>query len=129
MIAELDGLVDEPESRKFLYKKQRLDGICAELQQLRAAELTMQIKEKEHAMAMQEHAMAMQMKDKEIQIIHATKEKDLQLKEKEIELKRIESETAIKIKELDTEVALADSSSAGCVRFGKVFVEKQFIFC
>jgi hypothetical protein len=111
LIAELDGLVDEPESRKFLYKKQRLDGICAELQQLRAAELTMQIKEKEHA-------MAMQMKDKEIQ-----------LKEKEIELKRIESETAIKIKELDTEVALADSSSAGCVRFGKVFVEKQFIFC
>ncbi len=125
MIAELDTLVDEPETRKFSYKKQRLDGICAELQQLRAAEL----KEKEHAMAMQmkdrEIQMAMQMKDKEIQM----KDKEIQLKEKDIELKKIESETAVKIKELDTEVALADSSSAGCVRFGKILVEKQFIFC
>ncbi len=78
----------------------------------------MQIKEKEHA-------MAMQMMDKEIQRIHATKEKDLQLiqlkekdlqlKVKDIQLRRIELETAVKIKELDTEVALADSSSAGCV--------------
>ena len=87
LIEELDILVDQPPSEKLKYKKQRLDRIYEELQQLRAAEL----KEKEHA-------MAMQIKDKEIQKIQEMKSKEILLKEKEIELKKIESETAVKIK-------------------------------
>mmetsp|Transcript_54012 Transcript_54012/g.112851 ORF Transcript_54012/g.112851 Transcript_54012/m.112851 type:complete len:142 (-) Transcript_54012:1185-1610(-) len=99
LVDELDTLADQAITEKFLYKKRRLEVIQTELEQLRAAEL----------------------KEKEIQLKTIEKEIEFKKMEKDVEIKKVESSTTIRLKELETEAALAKTSCAGCMQFGRRF--------
>ncbi len=115
LIDELDTLADQAISDKFRYKKQRLDSVQSELNQVTAAEL----KEREHVMAKELKDKEIVLKDKEIQL----QNKKNEFKNKELEIKKIESETkelevsvVESTKTADLSIAVANML-AGCIDF------------
>ena len=97
LIDELDVLADQTDANTFRYKKQRLDSVLSELEQVR----TVEWKEREHAMAKELLDKEIKLKEKEIQL----RNMEIQLKNKELELKNI----AVETKQLEMNIAMLNS--------------------